>query len=90
MAVKDAKQTEEMTQKWSKILLRAWADEVFKERLLANPDLVLKEHGISREKIKFNILADEENLTHLTLLTKPVGDSGDCCDSCSHFHRLKK
>jgi len=33
-------------QRWGQIVARAWADDAFKERLLAEPKAVLQEHGI--------------------------------------------
>ena len=34
---------------WSRIVARVWADEDFKDRLLSDPKLVLREHGIETE-----------------------------------------
>ena len=33
-------------QEWAKITARAWEDPQFKQRLLSNPNDVLKEHGL--------------------------------------------
>lgn len=34
---------------WSRIVARAWADDAFRDRLLAEPKTVLLEHGIATE-----------------------------------------
>ncbi len=34
---------------WSRIVARAWTDDAFKDRLLAEPKAVLLEHGIETE-----------------------------------------
>jgi len=37
---------QEKAKEWAKIVAQAWVDETFKQKLLAQPLAVLKEHGI--------------------------------------------
>ena len=45
---------------WSRIVARAWADDEFKSRLLADPVAVLREQGLeTRGEIRIRIGVDE-------------------------------
>lgn len=60
---------------WGKIVARAWADGAFRQRLVADPAAVLKEHGLSvPEGVRFKVLEDTDQLIHLTLPVKPCSD----------------
>lgn len=71
MEINDAFRGKE--KQWAKLIAQAWADEGFKNRLLADPKSVLKENGIEfPEHITINISDSKENEIHLTLPHKPV------------------
>ena len=58
---------------WSKIVARAWTDEIFKQRLLKDPKGVFVEFGLKLPKEIKNIKshADSETL-HIMLPKNPV------------------
>jgi hypothetical protein len=57
------------------VVARAWADEAFKQRLLAEPHAVLKEHGISlREDVTVRVLENTAQVVHLVLPACPSTD----------------
>jgi Nitrile hydratase, alpha chain len=58
--------------RWEPIVGRAWTDEAFKRRLLADPAGVLKEHGVKTSPgVKINVVENDDRLIHLTIPTKP-------------------
>jgi hypothetical protein len=60
---------------WGQIVARAWQDESFKRRLLADPAAVLKEEGMELPaRVKVKILEDGDQVVHLTLPQKPQGE----------------
>ncbi len=66
------KQERFQQKQWGKIVARAWADAEFKERLLADPQVVLREHGIETAPgIEFKIMEGEPGVQHLVLPPKP-------------------
>jgi hypothetical protein len=84
---------------WSQIVARSWKDDIFKQRVIANPAEVLKEFGYhSNPKVKFKVIEERssEHYTHLTLPAKPQSkdleelelkmiSAGSCgCDGCGH------
>lgn len=59
---------------WRKITQRSWEDADFKQKLLANPDAVLEEYGITRRKgVNYRIVVDEPGVRTL-VLQQPEGD----------------
>lgn len=57
---------------WSQLVARAWADDALKQRLLAEPAAVLKEHGVLvPDGIQIKVAENTEKLVHLTLPVKP-------------------
>jgi nitrile hydratase alpha subunit len=68
--------TAEQTQKvWGQIVAKAWQDEGFKKRLLADPAPVLQEHGVTLQRgAKVKVVENTENLHHWTLPVKPSQD----------------
>jgi len=64
----------EQSQKaWGKVVARAWSDELFKKRLLANPVAVLKENGIEVPgKAAIKIVEDSAKTIHLILPERPA------------------
>ena len=69
------KQSDSFGKQWSQIVAKAWADESFKRRLLAEPATVLKEQGIAVPSgVQVKVVEDTETVRHLTLPVKPVGE----------------
>ena len=61
------------TQKaWNKVVAKAWSDEAFKERLLRDPDGVLKENGIKvPEGEAIKVVENSPKVVHLVLPERP-------------------
>jgi hypothetical protein len=65
----------ERTRKWSQIVAKAWADETFKKRLLAEPAKVLHEYGMQMPQgIQPKIVEDTDRICYLKLPAKPSGE----------------
>jgi hypothetical protein len=63
---------EHQTDVWGRIVERAWQDDAFKQRLLADPAAVLQEHGVCVPPgSKFQVIEDTAQVHHLTLPRKP-------------------
>jgi hypothetical protein len=61
--------------KWGQIVARAWTEEGFKKRLLADPAAVLKEHGVTVPPgLQVRVMEDTDQVRHLTLPQMPVTD----------------
>jgi hypothetical protein len=59
--------------KWGQIVARAWADQGFKQRLLADPAAALKEHGVGVPPgVQVRVVEDTRHVCHLTLPLRPV------------------
>jgi Nitrile hydratase, alpha chain len=73
----DARQQERAKQ-WGQVVARAWSDETFKQRLLAEPKAVLAEAGLPIPP-NVTVLAHEATPTHLHLVlpSPPQGRDGD-------------
>ena len=57
---------------WGRIVSKAWADEQFKQRLLADPVAVLKENGVAVPAgITVNVIENTATVYNLTLPGKP-------------------
>jgi hypothetical protein len=66
-------QGQEQAMGTEQVVARAWADEAFKQRLLAEPYAVLKEHGISlREDATIRVLENTAEVVHLVLPARPA------------------
>jgi hypothetical protein len=58
---------------WGQLVARAWSDDAFKKRLLADPGAVLKEEGvIVPAGFKFKVLENTDKVVHLVLPVKPA------------------
>lgn len=58
---------------YAKVVAKAWSDEGFKRRLLANPTTVLKEHGIETPAgVEFRVVEDTKQLAHFVLPPAPA------------------
>ena len=57
---------------WGQIVAKAWADEPFKKRLLADPLAVLKEHNMDVPLgVQVKIVEDTDMVYYLRLPLKP-------------------
>jgi hypothetical protein len=57
---------------WSQMVAKAWSDELFKKRLLADPAAVLKEHGIAvPAEMAVKVVEDSAKVVHLILPERP-------------------
>jgi len=62
-----AQQTEQQKQ-WAKIVAKAWADENYKARLLAEPKVVLLEEGVElNEEVSYKVVEAAANQVVLVL-----------------------
>lgn len=63
---------EQLQQAWGKVVAKAWSDELFKKRLLADPAAVLKENGIEVPKeVNVKVMEDSGKTIHLILPLRP-------------------
>ncbi len=63
---------------WGQIVARAWADEAFKGRLLAEPQAVLREHGLeSAPDVEVRVVEDTGRVRHFVLPASPAGELTD-------------
>ncbi len=67
---------DEIRKAWAEITVKAWEDTKFKEKLLANPQQVCKEHGLDLgSDIHLKIVEDKKETRHMILREKPEGMS---------------
>lgn len=63
---------------WSKIIAKAWSDPAFKQRLIKEPQIVLKENGIEVPAgMEYKITENTEKTVYLNLPAKPEGMEGE-------------
>ena len=63
---------EEFRKHASKVIAKAWADDSYKQQLMADPAKKLKEEGVEVPRnIQLRIVEDSENLRHVVLPPKP-------------------
>jgi hypothetical protein len=66
------------SKQWSKLIARAWADETFKKRLLAEPALVLQEHGLKVPPgVQVKVVQNTDQVLYLMLPPAPSGELSD-------------
>lgn len=76
--------TPEPTQKLNQLIAKAWADEAFKQRLLADPAAVLQAEGLVLPAgLTVKVVEDTHQLVHLVLPPKPTELSEDSLDRVS-------
>ena len=57
----------------AKIIAKAWSDEAFKKRLLAEPDKVLAEHGIEAPAgMEMKVVENTDKVSYFVLPTMPA------------------
>lgn len=72
------------TQKMSQLVAKAWADEAFKQQLLADPMATLKAEGLELPAgLTVKVLENTDQLYHLVLPPKPTELSDDSLDRVS-------
>jgi hypothetical protein len=58
---------------WGQIVDRAWRDEAFRRRLLADPAAVLGEHGLEVQPgVQVRVVEDTDRVVHLTRPRRPA------------------
>ena len=63
---------EEQTRKMVEIIAKAWGDDVFKQRLLKEPMLVLNEEGMDiQQDLELRTVENTDKLIHIILPPKP-------------------
>ena len=61
------------SKKLGQVVVRAWTDEDFKQRLMSDPDGVLRDHGVDvPQGVSVKVVEDTEDVTYLVLPTKPA------------------
>jgi hypothetical protein len=64
---------EKFQKEWDKIVVQAWLDGSFKQRLLSDPGTVLKEKGFDvPDEIAVKVVADSSQTKHLILPERPA------------------
>jgi hypothetical protein len=64
---------EEFQKEWEKIVVQAWSDGSFKQRLLSDPAGVLKERGFDvHDEITLKVVEDSAKEVHLILPERPA------------------
>jgi hypothetical protein len=67
----DAKR--EWARKYGQVVVKAWTDEAFKQRLLAEPATVLREQGIELPSgLEVRVVEDTERRRHFVLPRRPA------------------
>jgi hypothetical protein len=57
------------------VVARAWADEGFKRRLLADPKAVLQEHGLAAPPgVEVRVVENTATVLYLALPARPAGE----------------
>ena len=71
---------EQQINQWGQIVTKAWQDDKFKRRLLAEPAAVAKEFGLQvLPGIQLRVVENTDTIVHLTLPAKPR--DGEIADS---------
>ena len=66
---------EEEQKKLGRIIAKAWSDDGFKKRLLADPTATLKAEGLHvREGVEMRVVEDTDTVVHIVLRPKPTGE----------------
>lgn len=71
-------QLDEYAKQYGQVVAKAWADDDFKQRFLADPAGVLKEEGVSLpEGIELHVVENTNEVVYLTLPAKPSEELPD-------------
>jgi hypothetical protein len=68
-------QIENYHKAWNKVIAKAWSDPNFKQKLLKEPQKVLKENGIDTQSgMEIRVFENTDKSTYLILPAKPEGE----------------
>jgi hypothetical protein len=71
-------QRQDLGKRYGQVVARAWGDDAFKARLLAEPAPALAEHGIELPPgLEVRVYEDTARLVHLTLPPAPPDELSD-------------
>jgi hypothetical protein len=71
-------QRRDLAKQYGRVVARAWADDAFKQRLLAEPAAALAEHGFNLPVgLAVRVYEDSSKVVHLTLPTAPSEELSD-------------
>jgi hypothetical protein len=77
----EANKMEQFRNAWGKVVAKAWSDEAFKKRLLADPAAVLKENGVEVSgEVAVKVIEDSAKVVHLILPERPSELSDEALD----------
>src|SRR5262245_19687256 len=69
---------QEYATQWGQLVARAWSDDAFKARLLAEPAPTLAEQGITMPPgVEIRVHENTPTMVHLTIPPKPSDDLSD-------------
>lgn len=69
----DEKKFADFKKAWGKIVVKAWVDESYKQRVLKNPEAVLKENGVELPQgMKLKAVEDTSEVHHVIIRQKPT------------------
>jgi hypothetical protein len=78
---------QEEARQWSQVVARAWSDEAFKQRLMAEPSAVLREAGIEVPAGRqVRVVEDTEQVVHLVVPQRPRDLSDEQFDQVAAGH----
>lgn len=76
--MEDAARANEVMRKFGQVVARAWVDDAFKHRLLAEPNSVLKEQGLDLPPgVDFKIVENTDKVIYLPLPPTPTDTLSD-------------
>ena len=59
----------------TQLIAACWKDEALKQRFMADPKMVLKEHGLDvPDRIDVKVVENADDCVHITLPAPPAGD----------------
>ena len=60
--------------KWAQLVAQTWTDDSLKQRLIAHPESVLKEHGIELPPgVEVRVVENTDKVNYLMLPSRPAG-----------------
>ena len=66
-------QQQQRAERYAQVVAKAWRDELFKQRLLGNPEAVLREHGLPLPVGRsVRVVENTPEVVHLVLPLKPA------------------
>ena len=80
----------EQTRRYGQIVARAWADPAFKRRLLADPTVVLQDHGIDLPTgVEARVVEDTGEVVHMIVPLRSDELSAEQLDRVAGGGRVK-